>query len=82
MIPLIRIYIYSVYDNHGIFMEQIKSTGYIIFNRKLKYMGCNEYATTLFPELKEWELEKNFIKPILSGVIGFPYTTSAIYNIV
>ncbi|MBE5837282.1 histidine kinase N-terminal 7TM domain-containing protein [Butyrivibrio sp.] len=58
MVPLIRISVYSVYNNKDIFEDEINSTGYIIFSRKLKYMGCNDYAKVLFPELDKWELEK------------------------
>ena len=58
MIPLIRVSIYSIYNNKDIVEEELKKTGYIVFNRKLKYMGSNDYAKVLFPELVSWELEK------------------------
>ncbi len=58
MIPLLRVYVYSVYNNQDVFAEQIRKTGYIVFNRRLKYMGCSEYAVSLFPELRTWQLEK------------------------
>ena len=57
MILIVRIYRYSVYNNQNIIEDKLKQTGYIIFNKKLKFMGCNEYATELFPELAGWELE-------------------------
>ena len=53
-----EIYIYSVYNNQDILANEIGKTGYVVFDRKLRYMGCSEYATVLFPELKQWELEK------------------------
>ena len=58
MVPLLRVYRYSVYNNQDIFRQQISKTGYIVFDMKLRYMGCSEYAVTLFPELSTWELEK------------------------
>ena len=58
MIPLIKISIYSIYNNKDIVNEELKKTGYIIFSRNLKYMGSNELAKSLFPELASWELEK------------------------
>ncbi len=57
MIPLIRIYSYSVYDNRNLFAGQIEKTAYIVFDKKGRYMSCSEYATTLFPELNSWELD-------------------------
>ena len=58
LVPLVRIYTYSIYDNEDFINERWGGTGYIVFDRKLKYMGCNDFATQLFPELKEWEIEK------------------------
>ena len=58
MVPLLKIYAFSVYDNKNILEKQIERTAYIIFDKKKKYMGCNDYATSLFPELETWELDK------------------------
>lgn len=58
LIPLIKISVYSVYNNRVFFQDRIRTTAYIIFDKKVRFMGCNEYAKTLYPELKEWELEK------------------------
>ena len=58
MVPLLRLYAYSVYDNTDIFYKEIEKTGYIIFDRRLRYMGCSEYAAMLFPELSTWTIEK------------------------
>lgn len=49
---------YSVEENRGIIDKKLEGTAYIVFSKKLTYMGCNEYAGTLFPELLDWELEK------------------------
>ncbi|MCR5674912.1 MAG: hypothetical protein K6G16_04305 [Lachnospiraceae bacterium] len=55
---LIRLNNYSIFNNQSILEERIRNIGYIYFDRKLRFMGCNECATALFPELEEWELEK------------------------
>ena len=57
-ILLIRLSNYSIYSNQSLSDAQLKNVGCIFFNRDLKYMGCSDYATTLFPELMQWELEK------------------------
>ncbi len=58
LVPLVKIYRYSLYNNRSIQDSDEQKTGYIVFDRKLRYMGSNEYATKLFPELSAWELEK------------------------
>ena len=58
LIPLSKIYRYSLYNNANIFDSDKSKTGYIVFDKKLRYMGCNDYAVSLFPELNDWELEK------------------------
>ena len=58
LIPLLKIYRYSVYSNQNILEDRLKKTGYIFFDKKLRYMGCSDYALALFPELSTWELEK------------------------
>ena len=57
MIPLIKVYSYSVFNNQVFFESEMKRKGCMIFNKNLKYMGCNDYACILFPELNSWELE-------------------------
>lgn len=58
LIPLTKLSVYSVYNNRNIFEDEQEKTAYIIFTKKLKYMGSNECARNLFPELAEWELEE------------------------
>ena len=57
-VPMIKISIYSVYENKNFFNEEIEQAAYIVFSKSLKYMGCNECAEKMFPELIEWELER------------------------
>ena len=49
---------YVVEENSDIIASKMEGTAYIVFSRKLLYMGCNEYAAHLFPELLEWKVEK------------------------
>lgn len=58
LVPVTKISRYSIEENRGIIKEKMERTAYIVFTKKLLYMGCNEYAGVLFPELSEWELEK------------------------
>ena len=58
LIPITKTSWYSVEENRGILESKLEGTAYIVFSKKLHYMGCNEYAGALFPELLEWELEK------------------------
>lgn len=58
LIPVTKISRYSIEENEEIVRSKMEGTGYIVFTKNLRYMGCNEYAGALFPELKEWELEK------------------------
>ena len=58
LVPLAKIYRYSLYNNSSILDSDKSGTGYIVFDKKLNYMGSNDYAASLFPELSEWELEK------------------------
>ncbi|MCR5634817.1 MAG: hypothetical protein K6F90_05855 [Lachnospiraceae bacterium] len=56
--PLRKITDYSIDNIHSNIDDIIQKTGYIIFNQNLMFMGSNIYATDLFPELNEWELEE------------------------
>lgn len=56
--PMIKINEYSVLGNHGLINEKLGSSAFIIFDKKLRYRGCNDYARELYPELNFWELEK------------------------
>jgi len=53
---IINITGYSAYGNISILEDKNKEVAYIIFNRKLLFMSCNDYALQLFPELTEWEI--------------------------
>ncbi|MBP3204410.1 MAG: hypothetical protein J6M66_03185 [Lachnospiraceae bacterium] len=57
LIPIFRIYSYSIYNNRYILEKQMSGTGYIIFDKDMRFMGCNDAAIEFYPELKDWELE-------------------------
>jgi len=54
---LVKISCYSASGNLSILEGGNKDIAYIVFNRKLMYMSCNDYALELFPEFEEWEIE-------------------------
>lgn len=56
-ISLRRLRIFSIYDNKNIINSKLEKVGYIVFDKKLKYMGCNVTARGFFPEINEWELD-------------------------
>lgn len=58
LIPITKIRNYSVDGNKEIIDKKLEKSGYIVFTKKLCYMGCNKTAAELFPELEKWELEK------------------------
>lgn len=53
-----RIRMYSIPGNSALVDKMISSLGFIVLDTKLRYMGCNEMASRIFPELMEWELDK------------------------
>ncbi len=58
MIPITKLNTYSITGNNEILRNRLDQEGYIFFDRKLRFMGCNEKACEFFPELGEWEIEK------------------------
>lgn len=49
---------YNLNRNVELINDKLDYSAYIILSKKLAYMGCNETATKLFPELNDWALEK------------------------
>ncbi|RKM62033.1 hypothetical protein D6855_01035 [Butyrivibrio sp. CB08] len=58
LMTLIKISVYSPYNNPEIIDSEVSSSGYIVFSKRVKYMSSSEYAKVIFPEIAEWELEK------------------------
>ncbi|MCQ2590427.1 MAG: HD domain-containing protein [Treponema sp.] len=53
IIPLYHSNLYTANENKNVVAEQISKVGFITFNKKLQYMGCNEKAAEILPELKK-----------------------------
>lgn len=51
LIPIYHSNLYTANENRNIVMEQMNRVGYITFNKKMEYMGSNDYAKDIFPEL-------------------------------
>ncbi len=47
---------YTVEENKDIVDMHLGSNGFITFDNKLRYMGCNEKAEHIFPELKKFRI--------------------------
>ena len=58
LLSITKVSRYSVEENKEIIESRLEKVGYIVFSQNLRYMGCNEYAESFFPELREWELER------------------------
>ncbi len=48
-----RARIYDVEENIAFMLEKKQSNAYILFDRKLNYLGCNKAAEAIFPQLAE-----------------------------
>lgn len=57
-ITITKLQTYSIMGNRKLISRKISSSGYMVFDNKLRYMGCNEFAARFFPELTDWEREK------------------------
>ena len=53
-----RIQTYSLIGNTRLIDRKINSSGFIVFDTKLRYMGCNDMAAEIFPELLTWMQDK------------------------
>lgn len=58
IIYLEKMNVYDMSTNVFKVMENIKEYGYIAFDKKIRYMNANAYAKKLFPEIKDWMIEK------------------------
>lgn len=52
--PIYSSNLYTVNENMNIVHEQMKKVGFITFNNKLEYMGCNDFAAWIFKELESY----------------------------
>lgn len=58
IVPIYHSNLFTVEENKNIVQEQLNKVGFVNFNRKMEYMGCNKYATGIFPELVNCEVGK------------------------
>lgn len=54
-----RVNMYDMSSNVIRAMEQMKEYGYIVLDKKYKYISSNTYVKEIFPEIKEWAVEKS-----------------------
>lgn len=53
-----RMNMYDMSSNLFKVVENIKEYGYIAFDKKNRYVNANAFVKTLFPEIKEWVVDK------------------------
>ncbi|MBQ0042948.1 MAG: HD domain-containing protein [Lachnospiraceae bacterium] len=53
LIPVYDSNIYTVYENKDIVGEQLGKVGFLIFDAKRNYKGCNIFFANVFPEISE-----------------------------
>lgn len=56
LIPIYDSNIYTVYENKNIIHEQLGSVGFLTFDKKRTYKGCNRFMEQIFPELLEYRI--------------------------
>lgn len=73
--PIYNSNIYTVYENRNIINDQLADIGFIAFDTKMNYMGCDFYMTELYPELKTFSVGEpvrkytsNFQKNVLAPI--------------
>ena len=73
--PIYNSNIYTVYENRNIINDQLADIGFIAFDTKMNYMGCDYYMTEIYPELKTLsvgepvrkytsDFQKNILMPV------------------
>ena len=55
--------LYTAYENNEIIKQQLTKIGFLTFNEKMKYMGANDYAISIFPELRDCKIGKTIDNP-------------------
>lgn len=63
LLPIYQADIYTVVENEEIIKEQLGKYGFVTFDSKLNYMGANECALNIFPELKSVYLGRQLSDP-------------------
>lgn len=55
--PMIRNNTFSINANAIDVFGEYSNVGYVVFDKKMRYMGCNDRALSVFPELLKYRLE-------------------------
>lgn len=63
LLPIYRSNIFNVTENKNVVTEQMNQIGYISFNKKMEYMGANDFSLNLFGELKNCRVGKEIKNP-------------------
>lgn len=53
LVPIYHTDIYNVVENANVITEQLSKVGFITFDRHLQFRGANDYAVSLFKEMKD-----------------------------
>ncbi|MCQ2496520.1 MAG: HD domain-containing protein [Lachnospiraceae bacterium] len=72
IIPIYQSDLFNVDENDAVIKEQLRKVGFLTVDNKMRYMGANEYAMEVFPDLKKLYLGDKF------GTI--PAETEALYE--
>lgn len=72
LIPVYDSNIFTVYENKDIINEQLNKIGFLTFDKKRAYRGCNDFMADIFPELSRFRLGQKIegCSERLQGVIN------------
>ncbi len=57
-----RMNMYDMTINIATYVERMQEYGYIIFDKKLRYMNSNDFAKLVFPPIAEWNIDSSIEK--------------------
>lgn len=69
--------IYNVEDNVAASIERQDIYGYVMFDKKFNYLGCNEIALKSFPKLEDCIIDKKIV-----NITELDYLLTSLYNYV
>lgn len=61
LIPIYHSNLFTVNENKDIIREQFSKVGFISFNKRLEFMGANDFALDIFKELEDCEVGRNLV---------------------
>lgn len=63
LIPIYHSNLFTVNENKNVVTEQMNQIGFITFNKKIEYMGANDFSLNLFDELKNCRVGREIKNP-------------------